>query len=287
MCISKELPEVIYMRSLFVSALLLQACSTALSTMQPVQALPKGDLQFNTGVGFNVAPGPIISAFDAALAISQKDEIDINAEDEQQFLTAGLALALNPPGVINEYSFRYGLGHGFDAGLRYTGKSFNAEGKWQFLDNEDPKRIDGALHLTAGRHAFDGFLLDLLDEFDLANFSRTDVSLSAMVGKKPNDYVEFWAGPKYAVGIYKAEGTFAKTGIIEDAAGAMQYIGGTAGLALGYKYLYVITELTVANLLFKEEILGEEQDLGGVVFYPSIGLSVRVPTKKIAAAAIP
>lgn len=258
------------------------ACSTAISTMQPVQALPKGGLQFGTGAAVNVAPGPIVDAFQAGKAIAQKGAADINAQDEQDFLTAGLAIALNPPGIINEYSFRYGLGRGTELGLRYTINEVIVEGKWQFLDNPEPKRWDAALHLGVGRHVFGGAVFDVLDQFQLANFSRNDVSAAVMFGKKPNDYVEFWVGPKYVAGLYSVEGLFETTGAVANSKGAMQYIGGAAGLGLGWKYLYVIGELTVMDLLFKADILGAERDLGGVVVFPSVGLVLRVPTKEIA-----
>jgi hypothetical protein len=270
------------MRHIFFTLSLstLVACSTAISTMQPVQALPKGGLQFGTAAAVNVAPGPIVDAFKAGLAIAEKGAVDINAQDEQDFLTAGLAIALNPPGVINEYSFRYGLGHGTELGLRYTINEFLVEGKWQFLDNLEPKRWDGALHLSVGHHIFGGAVFDVLDKFKLAGFSRNDVSAALMFGKKPNDYVEFWLGPKYVAGFYSVDGLLETTGATANSTGVMQYIGGAAGIGLGWKYVYVIGELTVMDLLFKADVLGQERDLGGAVVFPSVGLVLRIPPPK-------
>lgn len=257
-------------------ALSLLGCSTAVSTMQPVQALPKGHVQAGMGVGVNIAPGPIVDAFQAAKAISEKDAVDINGQDEQDFLTAGLAIALNPPGVINEYSFRYGTGYNTDIGLRYTINSFQAEGKWQFLETGDPKLWDGALHLGVGRHIFEGFVFDVLDQLEIGDFSRSDVSSAVMFGKKPNDFVEFWLGPKYVASFYSIDEVFETVGAAESTSGVMHYIGGTFGLALGWKYLYVIGELSVMDLIFNADVLGQERDLGGVVIYPAAGLMLRL-----------
>jgi hypothetical protein len=272
------------MRYLFfaISLLPLVACSTAISTMQPVQALPKGGLQFGTGAAVNVAPGPIVDAFQAGKVIAEKGVADINAQEEQDFLTAGLAIALNPPGIINEYSFRYGLGRGTELGLRYTINEVIAESKWQFLDNPEPKRWDAALHLSVGHHIFGGTVFDVLDQFKLADFSRNDISAAVMVGKKPNEYVEFWLGPKYVAGFYSVDGLFETTGTAANSKGAMQYFGGAAGIGLGWKYIYLIGELTVMDLIFKADILGQERDLGGLVVFPSVGLVLRVPTKQAA-----
>jgi hypothetical protein len=270
------------MRAIFFVFSSLVGCSTAISTMQPVQALPKGGVQFGTGMAFNIAPGPIVDAFQAGAAIAKKGAADINAQDEQDFLTAGLAIALNPPGIINEYSFRYGIGHDAELGMRYTINEIQAEGKWQFLHNPDPKLWDGALHFGVGHHIFDGAIFDVLDQFELGGFSRNDVSLAAMFGKKPNDFVEFWLGPKYLAGFYNVEGIFETTGVVADSKGAMHYLGGAAGLSLGWRYFYFIGELTVMDLIFNADILGQERDLGGVVVFPSVGMVLRIPTKQIA-----
>jgi hypothetical protein len=261
---------------LTLTALPLVGCTTTLSTMQPAAALKKGDYHAAVGTGGNLAPGPIVDAFKTAKSIADdvNNGVQPDAQDEQDFLTAALAIALNPPGVENEFAFRYGLGGGFDLGLRYTINSIQLEGKYQFLD-EGPGGWAGSIGLGFGHHIFAGPVFDVLEFLQIDEFSRNDISVPLMFGRQPNDYVQYWLGPKYIASRYKIDAIFEATNAVENEAGAMQYFGGTAGFALGYRYVWFMAELTVMNLIFNANVLGEDRDLGGVVIYPAGGLMVR------------
>lgn len=263
------------MRALvFVAGLLpLVACTTTLSTMQPAAALPKGKFHTAVGMGGSVAPGPIVDIIQSAVAIAQNP--DPSEEEKQDFLTAGLALALTPPGVQSEYAVRYGLGEGFDLGVRYTVNSLQAEGKYQFLRSEDTGGFDASIGLGVGHHIFTGVVFDVLEALEINDFSRNDVSGTLMFGRHPNDAVHYWFGPKYITSRYKVDSVFETVGAVNSSEGSMHYIGGSAGVALGWRYVWFVGELTVMDLIFNANVLGADRDLGGVVIYPAGGIMAR------------
>ena len=64
--------------------------------------------------------------------------------------------------------------------------------------------------------------------------------------------------------------------MIASAEGTGFYVGGQAGVAFGYRALFVAIELTVARLFSRADIvapnLRNDADLGGFVFYPGVAL---------------
>ena len=77
---------------------------------------------------------------------------------------------------------RYGLADKFDAGLRWTTTGIHADGKYQFLDHASG--WDGAISLGVSHHFFDGFVFDVLEFLKIEDFSRNDIEIPLIFGKR-------------------------------------------------------------------------------------------------------
>lgn len=261
-------------RALLAALVLSVGCSTALSSMQPAEVLKKRQKHAAVGSGLNLAPGPIVDIVGVGLELA--DEPALNEEQEQELLTASLALALNPPGVQSEYAFRYGFGYNLDAGLRYTVNAIQGDVKYQFLGTpESPGAWNGSVSVGYSRHLFKGSIFDVLDSLQVNDFSRSDVYASVMFGRHPREFFQYWGGPKVIAGFYEVTSLLETTGTVDQSQGNMLYLGGSLGAALGWKYLWLVGELSAANLIFNADVLGQERDLGGLVLYPTVGVMTR------------
>jgi hypothetical protein len=96
-----------------------------------------------------------------------------------------------------------------------------------------------------------------------------------MLGRQPNSWLQYWFGPKFMFSALKLDENLVKLNATDDVRVNMAYLGGTAGIALGYKYVWVMFEMTATNLFLNAEVLAEERDLGGLVVYPAFGLMTR------------
>src|SRR5690606_13046235 len=96
-------------------------------------------------------------------------------------------------------------------------------------------------------------------------------SVPVLFGRK-HTAVQYWFGPKYMFSSYDFKSNL---GGLIDEAGNMHFLGGTAGIALGYKSFWFVSEVTALNLFSREEVLGEEQNLGGLLVYPAFGFMTR------------
>ncbi len=255
----------------------LSACSTAISTMQPADTLGKGD--FHVGGGTNVAipATSIIDAVDAADDLAEKYREDANyaptQDEEREYIGALVGLALNAPGVSSDLMLRYGLFEHFDFGLRYTASGWHADGKYQFLDAVSG--WDGSLSVGVSRYSFDGTIFDALEFLEIEEFSRNDIEVPLIFGKKLGNFGRIWGGPKYIYASYSIDAEVANGTGLSSTEGSIHYFGGFAGASVGYKWLQLFAEATVMNTIATPVILDEETDLGGIVIMPSLGLMAR------------
>jgi hypothetical protein len=245
--------------------------------MQPADTLEKG--KWHAGAGMNVAipVSRIVDAVDAAATISDEYISDSGytpSEDEQRtYLEALIGIALSAPGVSNDFMLRYGLADKFDAGLRWTTSGIHVDGKYQFLDSSSGWQ--GSVSLGLSHHSFSGFLFDTLEHLQIDDFSRNDLEVPLIFGKKFSSLGYFWAGPKYILSRYSVDATIENVAGLQSSDDTIHYFGGFAGAGFGYKKLYAFAELTVMNMVARPIILGEETDLGGIVVMPAFGLMAR------------
>jgi hypothetical protein len=268
-------------RATFVAFVLglLPACSTTLSTLQPATPLPKGSVQAGLAQNINVPIGRIVGVIDAsadpALRLLRDGEYKPTEDEQAQLLGAAVGLGLNPPGTTPDVMIRYGAFDDVDFGLRYSGTAIHADGKVRLFHSKDG--LDGALSLGLSRARYSGLLFDVLDVVGIRDFSRTNLELPFIIGRPMGDYGHIWTGPKVIVSRYEVDATLVRTNVTTNASGFMFYGGAFAGVALGYKYVFGVAELTLMYMKAGANILGREVNLGGVVLMPSVGIMARFP----------
>ncbi|WP_224240811.1 hypothetical protein [Hyalangium gracile] len=289
-----------YLPSLLLLALA-TGCASNISTLQTAKPLARGQFQVSLGAGAFIPVGQLAEVVDLGINKGQelKDAIDgdqpvrLTEEEQQRLLTSGVALAVAPPGVVNEVMIRAGLFDDLDVGLRYSGISWRLDTKFRVLhagDGEDVpenkrKSFDVALGLAGARHSFKSPVFDLMKIIQLDEFSRYDVEVPLYMSADVGDILRLYAAPKY---IYSRTSLderfvdFAAQG--KDVTGfdvslpakvKSEFVGTTMGVSLGYKYVHVFAEITGGYTFCKPELFGVQRNLGGATFYPAVGIAVR------------
>ncbi len=262
-------------------------CVTSVSTLQRAQALDPGEVQVTVGMVASVntsAVGAALDLADSATARLREAEAQgqpITPEVEQQATEAGLALLLFQPGVGLEFIGRVGVYEDIDVGLRYTGQLVKADAKWQLWEEGSQAaalNLGYAYHLDVGSTAL-GPALDLLDYFDVGTLSRHDLDLGALWGREWGEWLAVYAGGRYIASFIALDPTLQDV-LTEadlpptDASGVIHHLGATAGLFVGYKYIFVNLELNIMQIIYNPRILGVSRDLGGTLISPVLGLTL-------------
>jgi hypothetical protein len=257
-----------------ISAAFLTACTTAISTVQPADTVPKGHWHVSGGIDVAIPVSRIVDVLDAAIDLEEKlrDDPGYEPSDEELegYAEAAFALALSPPGTGLDFMLRYGLADHLDAGLRYTPTGVHIDAKWQFL-RSDAGGWDGALSVGYAYHLFDGLLFDVLELLRIDDFSRHDVEIPIIFGKK-HRFGRIWLGPKAIIAFVSIDATLELADESLTTEDVMYYLGGFGGLSLGFRGFEAFAELTVMDLVAEPTVLGAERDLGGVVIMPSVGV---------------
>jgi hypothetical protein len=258
-------------------------CSTALSTVQTAETLPRGKWHVGAGMDVGVPVSRIADALSAAADIEEKvrdqgTNYMPTDEDRQQYADAMIGLALSAPGAGVDLMLRYGLGAHLDLGVRYTTTGFHGDVKWQFLGSNaaDVYGWSGAVSLGYANHSFSGLVFDVLELVKIDDFSRHDFEVPLILGKRFGRFGRTWFGPKFIAAKVHIDATLAKLSDEPlDTDGWIYYVGGFAGVSAGYKGIEAYVELTAMNMVAKPTIFGRERDLGGLVVMPSFGIMAR------------
>jgi hypothetical protein len=289
-----------YLPSLFLLSLA-TGCASNISTLQTAKPLARGQFQFSLGAGAFVPVGQIGQAIDLGIdtgkelknRVENGESVAIDEELQQRMLTSGVALAVAPPGTVNELMIRAGLADDLDVGFRYSGISMRLDTKFRFLhvgdgaDVPENKRqsFDMAIGLAGSRHSFKSPVLDLLKIVQIDDFKRYDVEVPLYISKDWGDILRLYAAPKYIYSRTSLDAkliNFAEQG--KDVTGfdaslptnvKSEFVGSTLGLSVGYKYVHVFAELTGGYTYCRPNLFGARRNLGGATFYPAVGIAFR------------
>jgi hypothetical protein len=268
------------MRSIRASYLLplaplLFGCSTTLSTLQPAETVGQGKFHVGVGGNVNIPVSGIVRVIDESASTASslsKDSHTPTPAEQRALFNAALGLGLNPPGVTPDVMVRYGIVDEVDVGLRYSGTAIHADAK-AMLYHEDPYSI--SVSLGYSRQRYSGTLFDALDYLNIGDYSRNNIELPVLFGVKLKDYGHVWAGPKVIGSFYSLDASLKRVGVVEHSGGFISYVGGVTGIAVGYKYVFLMAELTGMYMFAKPTIAGQQVDLGGLVLMPSFGAMAR------------
>jgi len=270
-------------------------CGTTLSTMQPAETLRPGHFQANVGGNVNVPVSRIADAAGVVADLGDRYARDPGyrpSEAEQRSaLAAGVGLGLSSPGPNPDLMLRYGILEDLDAGIRWSGLAAHVDGKYRFLggtsrpasssftDGIGPDKdgtFQGAISIGVSKALYSGLVFDALDYLNIGDYSRWNVEVPILFGKSLGDYGHVWFGPKYVYSHYSLDASLRNVGILPETSGSIHHIAAFGGIALGYKAVFVFTELTVAKMFAKPEVFGQSTDLGGIVVVPSFGVMLRI-----------
>jgi hypothetical protein len=108
------------------------------------------------------------------------------------------------------------------------------------------------------------------------------LDIPLLVGQH-GDWYRWWGGPKVLVGSYKAGATLNVPAADQTygfhLSGTSSYVGAQVGGALGYKWIFIATELTVVRFSTTAKFTAEgtgsepyESKLSGAIVYPGVAL---------------
>ncbi|MGK3991645.1 hypothetical protein WME99_51850 [Sorangium sp. So ce136] len=259
-------------------------CAPALSTFQPAHVADKGHVQAELGLDVSVPTGAIASVVDAGVVLANIAESRELTEGERVTLfEAGGALALNPPSVTPHIGVGYTALDRWELNLRYTGSAFRLGTRYQLL-KRDKHGVDLTAGAGVGRYVIDLPVGSILGLVELEDFTRWQIDLPIQIGTAGTWY-RVWGGPRLMFTTFDTALVVdlpAFTGYpgereLASFSGTGLYVGGQAGVALGYKHVFLGFELTLAEIFSSGElaVLGERAvavDLDSFIIYPSIGL---------------
>ncbi len=283
-------------------------CASTLSTFQTATPAKRGQVQVTGGAGIYLPLGPVGTvvkqgiAQGRALNESRKsgEPFELSPEDQQELLTAGLALAIMAPwpnGINYEMGVRTGvLREDMDVGFRYAMNSVRLDTKYRYFSyvhNEhlpEHKRmnIDLAANVGVSKYLFANPAFEVLEYIKLDDFSRWDVEAVPLIYTVDfGDIFKLYGGAKYVYSHtsmdtrlvnYSQHATHlvgADVGLPREV--TSHFFGATAGISAGYKYAHLMLELTGGYTHCKPFLFGQHRQLGGATFYPGLGLRLQFP----------
>jgi hypothetical protein len=194
-----------------------------------------------------------------------------------------MSLVLFSPMPTTELALRVGMGEDVDMGLRYAGSLIKLDAKKQLIDG-DPG-LDLALDLGYSYHLGIGAswasrAYDVVDLVGLGEYSRHDLDGAVIVGRDFGQWLSIYGATRYMASFISLDSDITT---VETGAGTgrtsidntMHLFGGSFGSMIGYRYLFLTSELTIMKVIFEPTLVGQQLDLSGVVYTPTLGLTAR------------
>jgi len=253
--------------------------------MHPAHVAPKHHAQAEFGMDVSIPTGTIADSIAAVDALVEAaGERDLTEQEVQQVYKATTATLLNPPSATPHVGIGFTVVDNLEVSLRYATSSLRLGGRYQFL-HKDKHKVDASVGLGFGYYVLSLPIGDALKIVELEDFSRFQIDVPLVFGTQGSWY-RLWGGPRF---MYTRFGTELKLAIPEvpgvtggraevaSFGGNGFYVGGQAGVAVGYKYVFLAFELTVVRLLMNGnlDVLNKpvaSLDLSSNIVYPAIGL---------------
>lgn len=270
-------------------------CATSLTTRQTARTLDPGHFSADAAVGVEVPLGSLAQVTVVGVqqtekllaAVASKTPYAVTDQDKQDLVSAGVVLLVNPPSIDWEGGVRAGVLPNLDAGLRYSINALRVDAKYRFFqDVQDTSRLDVAVGLGVSRYFFSNVAFDALEFVHLGEYSRWDIEVPVYFSREWGEWIRAYASAKYVYGhtdldenlVATAEQATYLTGIdfqLQDTVHT-HFIGATAGLKVGYRWVFVVAELTGGWALGSVRVLGVDRSLAGLILFPALGVEVQL-----------
>ena len=269
------------MRSLvLVAGAWLAACAPVLSTFTPAPVAPHGHFRGATAIGVSIPTGPLGDLFDRSedLARASIEGRALTDDEVGDLFESTTGLLLNLPSAAYELQGRFGVAKRVDVGLRLAlPGAIRLDGRYQFvLTPNKPFAASVGLGLTY--YSFEIPVPSPIDEvIEVDDYRRLEVDVPLLFGwSGPIGHV--WLGPKIVFATYGTEMTakLVSDTRLASVSGTSWYYGVQVGGAIGYRYVWIAAELTIAGMSGSADIelagVKLSPKFSGAVIYPAIGL---------------
>ena len=255
-------------------------CAPSLATMQPAHVAPKGHFEVTAALEVGIPTGAIVRTIDAGKTLSDAAaQGSLTADQERRVFDAGVNVLATPPSVGPHLALAYSAADNLEIGLRYAGDGWRAGTRYQILRHQEAP-MDLTVGVGLARSVFAIPLADFIPILEVDDFTRWTVDVPILMGTS-RSWFRVWAGPKL---LWSRFGTTLRLSIphgdTEQASfeGHATYVGGQGGLAVGYRYLFLGFELTLAEAFGSASVTATSVPavspvaFTGFVVYPAFGL---------------
>lgn len=268
-------------RSCPLLLVLLAGCGPALSSVEPATVPPRGHWRVTTGMDVSIPPGTLDKAVESARTLADvAGERKLEPAEKRALFEGAGALVLNPPSLVPQLAAAYAPLDRFEVGLRYSGAAWRLGGRYQLLRQEG-NGVALAAGVGVARFTFEFPVDKILGVVEVEKFSRWQIDLPLVIGRSGSWY-RWWAGPRFLWSTYHTGLKLDLPPTIDDVVfasfdGTARYLGGQAGIAVGYRWAFIALELTVAHVaadatLTVVALSASEYAVRDVVFYPSVAI---------------
>lgn len=266
------------------------ACQTSMTQMTSARALKPLHFEAAVNMSGSFNSSIVNNSIDAGetLVNAAKEDTttEVSEEDLRKILDGTIAWLLFRPSATPELIARMGVYdgilEGIDVGVRYNGALIKGDAKLQVWESADGSQ---AIAIDAGYAYHLGVVGSIFEFLTLTEFKRSDIDASVMWSWEHPDILKIYASPRFIASHVATEPKlpdFVREKLPADVAAYnpaqyfqdewMVHYGATAGLLVGYKYVFLSLELTAMYVQFKPKIINQRRDYSGVVIAPAIGL---------------
>ena len=269
-----------------------QGCIAPRANLQSGRVTPKGDFSVGYDMTFNASLNTLDLAADQAVKevkyASDGAEREVERDLIYDYSRIAMAYALDPVGSSNQLYVRYGLIDDLDLGVAYGSAGFIFDGAYQVLSHHKGP-LDASIGLQYSAQEFElpsiaGDAQKLLG-FD---FKRDDFLLRATLSYPfgpDEEYGAFGFGAALnytrlqygftAANVKYVDGAEVAllAAVPTDAESFLAY-GGFMNLKLGYKYIYLVSSLSLYYQDYGTYNLPDDKStaMSGLTIVPSLGL---------------
>jgi hypothetical protein len=284
------------MRLLALAALVsLAGCAAPAFLGNTGRSTPKGDFRVGLGTSYqvNTQAAEIVKDGREAARILAERTTDCpggagdcwELADVEPVVDAAFRFAVVAPlSTSTALSGRFGLGKGFDAGVRWGSGGYGADVGFQAFGPRDGTTpgLAGTFLVGWGKRSM-GTLGDTIESVMKGEASLTDWSASFVLGRQWGTWGHTFAGARYTLTdwtltvvpdlpiIYDA-GEVQQRLLGTDPSGYVHTTGAVLGGAVGWKKVYVGAEFDFLYTAGTATVLSEERDLGSFGVMPALYL---------------
>jgi len=249
-------------------------CALNVSEARPARALKGGEVEASYVNNVVVPVGVLGSLIRPArrLGESETGGEPLSEEEEVDSVLTGTALAVQGPGYGTHMEAGVGLGYQYDLALRLGNGIYAAALRRGFdLGNWDASV--GTRQAYNSGTSWVPYAEELNALFRVGQIQRLDSQLFTQIGSESGDWLRWWLGAKGMLSIYSLDVDTTRIGIPfrDEVKDHVWYLGPFVGLALGYRYVFFVSELMVLRSWGDAKVGGFDVDVGGVLVAPSFG----------------